>query len=69
MSSQLERVDSLTESISDLSLQRVSHCDTNAQESLGGKVENASVPLPPVTLPDQKGSEMTRDLRCKFSTS
>ncbi|KAG5806799.1 hypothetical protein H9Q74_008962 [Fusarium xylarioides] len=69
MSPQLETVPSLNDSMSDLSLQRVSHCDTNAQESLGGKTENVSVTLPPVTLPDQKGSEMTRDLRYKHAST
>ncbi|KAG5769738.1 hypothetical protein H9Q72_003089 [Fusarium xylarioides] len=69
MSPQLETVPSLNDSMSDLSLQRVSHCDTNAQESLGGKTENVLVTLPPVTLPDQKGSEMTRDLRYKHAST
>jgi hypothetical protein len=72
MSLQLETVCSLTESTSDLSLQRVSHCDTNIQDTVkdqspSGKIENVSVPPPEVKLPDQQGSELTRDLRCKFS--
>ncbi|KAL9564448.1 hypothetical protein ACKAV7_010900, partial [Fusarium commune] len=74
MSSQLETVHSFTESTSDLSLQRVSHCDTNIQDtvkdqSLVGKTENVSVPSSEVKLPDQKGSEMTRDLRYKHAST
>ncbi|EWG54236.1 hypothetical protein FVEG_12498 [Fusarium verticillioides 7600] len=69
MSPQVEKVLSLNDLMSDLSLQRVSHCDTNAQEPLGGETENVSVTLPPVTLPDQKGSEMTRDLRYKYAST
>ncbi|KAF9763583.1 hypothetical protein IL306_003058 [Fusarium sp. DS 682] len=74
MSIQLETVPSPTETSSDLSLYRVSHITTNAQITVSGQSPNGAsedmsdLPLE-IKLPEQRGTEITRDLRYKHAST